>query len=221
MKPLLAMLGLAIVCGCGESKPEPSDRRPIDPKVIDIAADEAVLQAGSVGVGEHAEVRTYVLVDASNTAEHDVIATVTGTISGGISLGKQSLRIPAGGVRTFALVADREPPENAPARIETLTVESAAVPRHPPGVVVENGHVFTDGDRVVAQASIHNTATHPVQAVVAAGFYDASGRIMKRPFSAITIDGGQRFPVQFVGPDGSRRAYIFVGETVYLLNTLH
>jgi hypothetical protein len=67
---------------------------------------------------------------------------------------------------------------------------------------------------VVTGAAI-NTAERPVKAVVIAGFHDADGAPMKRPFTELTIDGGGRYPVRFVGPDGSESGYLFVGDLAY------
>lgn len=209
------VLAAILAGGCDRTSApdkQPTSFAPIAASVIAIAKDTAQVKTGPVGAGDAAHTATYVLVDAKNTADSDVIATLKGTLEGGVTLGNQSIRIPAGGERTFALIAARPSPGAA---IADLTVAAAVVPAYPLRIVVKDGHVFADGDRVIAQAGIHNTTQRKAQVVIVAGFYDAAGHIMKRPFTAVAIDGGETFPVQFVGPQGSRRAYIFVGQVIY------
>ncbi len=46
-------------------------------------------------------------------------------------------------------------------------------------------------------------------------FHDARGQPMTRPFQLLEVGARDRRVVQFVGPEGSTRGTIFVGDTVY------
>lgn len=48
-----------------------------------------------------------------------------------------------------------------------------------------------------------------------ASFHDAHGQPMTRPFQLLEVGARDRRAVQFVGPEGSTRGTIFVGDTVY------
>ena len=51
--------------------------------------------------------------------------------------------------------------------------------------------------------------------MVIGSFHDAHGQPMTRPFQMIEIAASDRRVVQFVGPEGSTRGTIFVGDVIY------
>ena len=60
-----------------------------------------------------------------------------------------------------------------------------------------------------------NEAPRGGSIVVIASFYGADGKPMTRPFSVVWVEPEAGQPVQFVGPSGSTRGTLFIGETVY------
>jgi hypothetical protein len=209
---LISLLVLATL-GC-KSRPA----RQLDLELIRVTSD-ARMRTDTVGDGVHASESTFVLVDAENTASEGAYVTLGGELTSddGQVVGKlkpQSLWIPAGERRTFALVdTERVPrPESTSARI---VVYGALVPTDPPRARIEDLHVFDDHGKAVAQAHLVNDADRIGQIMVIAAFHDAQGRPMTRPFQMISIDRKARRFVQFVGPEGSKTGTIFVGDVVY------
>jgi len=210
---VISLLVLA-ACGCAKSKPA----RQLDLEAIRVTAD-ARLRTDTVGDGQFASTATFVLIDAANTATDGAYVTLGGdlTAAGGEVLGHlkpQSLWIPAGERRTFALVdTERQPrPASASARI---VVRGALVPDEPPKARITDLHTFDDYGKIVVQANLVNDADRIGQIMVIAAFHDAEGRPMTRPFQMIEIDRKQTKAVQFVGPPGSKTGTIFVGDVVY------
>lgn len=209
---VISLLVLAAL-GC-KSRPA----RHLDLDLIRVTTD-ARMRTDTVGEGAHASEATFVLVDAENTAVDGAYVTLGGelTAEDGTVVGRlkpQSLWIPAGERRTFALVdAERVPrPASTSARI---VVHGALVPTEPPRARIEDLHVFDDRGKAVAQAYVVNDADRIGQIMVIAAFHDASGRPMTRPFQMVSIDRKARRVVQFVGPEGSTTGTIFVGDVVY------
>ena len=162
---------------------------------------------------------TFVLVDAENGAGEGAYVTLSGELTddgGGVigTLKAQSLWVPAGERRLFALVDDerKERPASTSARI---VVRGALVPESPPRARIDQLHAFDDYGKVVVQANLVNDADRIGKVVVIAAFHDANGRPMTRPFQIIEIDKKQTKTVQFVGPPGSKTGTIFVGDVVY------
>jgi len=102
----------------------------------------------------------------------------------------QSLWIPGGEIRTFALVdTERKPrPASTSARI---LVRGALVPDEPPKARIADLHLFDDHGKAVVQANLVNDADRLGQIMVIASFHDASGQPMTRPFQMVEIDGKQ------------------------------
>jgi hypothetical protein len=199
---------------CAKSKPA----RQLDLDAIRITGD-ARLRTDTVGEGEFASRSTFVLVDAQNTATDGAYVTLGGdlTAASGEVLGHlkpQSLWVPGGEARTFALVdTERQPrPASASARI---VVRGALIPDEPPKARIADLHVFDDYGKTVVQANLVNDAPRMGQIMVIASFHDADGRPMTRPFQMIEIDKSGTQPVQFVGPPGSKTGTIFVGDVIY------
>ena len=209
----LAFAAVALAGGC-KSKPA----KQLDLDAIRVTGD-ARLRTDKVGDGQFASQSTFVLVDAENAAKEGAYVTLGGdlTTSTGEVLGHlkpQSLWIPGGEKRTFALVENERQarPESASARI---VVRGALIPDEPPKARITDLHVFDDYGKVVVQANLVNDADRIGQIMVIAAFHDAQGRPMTRPFQMIEIDKAQTRPVQFVGPPGSKTGTIFVGDVIY------
>ncbi len=211
--PLL-LIAAALLGACARSKPA----NQLDLDAIRVTSD-ARLRTDTVGAGQFSSTATFVLVDAENTAAAGAYVTLAGdlTASGGEVLGHlkpQSLWIPPGERRTFALVdTERLPrPASTSARI---VVRGALVPDEPPKARIAELHVFDDYGKTVVQANLVNDADRIGQIMVIASFHDADGRPMTRPFQLIEIDRKQTKPVQFVGPQGSKTGTIYVGDVIY------
>lgn len=193
--------------------------RDIDPAMIAVRSQGLRLRTDTVGHDQWQSEATFVLVDAENTAAIDAMVTLGGVLldARGEELGPvrlESLRIPAGGRRTFALIDDgqRSRSEATGARVE---VRGAFAPTYTDSVAVRTGRVFVEGDRLLVAGAVTNTATTAVNAIIFAGFHDADDRPMTRPFTVVQLGPGQSQPVQFTGPVGSKKAYLFVGDAVF------
>ena len=209
-----------VLCVCATGceregwKPKEADRRQI---VVD--GTNMTLQTGSVGTGKHETEATYVLVDAKNPSDMDLSVTLGGQFLDkddkvvGLMI-RQSLRIPSKGVRTFALV-NEERVANARATGATIEVTSAVQLDYEEQITITDLHEYKDGDRIVVKGYVRNTVGRIGRAVVFATFYDAKGRPMKRPSTVFRLERKAKRGVQFVGPPGSVRATLSVGDIVY------
>jgi len=232
------LLLLAVGFACGRSSPA----RNLD--LDRIRVDEARLRTDTVGgdpklygvqPGMNRELRdyieqsneggrfsdqaTFVLVDAENAGDAGAVVTLGGDLrdAAGQALGAlkpESLWIPAGDRRTFALV-DTERKSRPTAAGAKIVVRGALIPEEPPVVHVEDIHTFDDFGKQVVQGLLVNDADRAGQAIVIASFHDVKKQPMTRPFSLIQIAAKQRRTVQFVGPPGSSTATIYVGDTIY------
>jgi len=215
----IATLSLALwlrlwLAGCQASHPA----RQLDLDAIRVSGG-ARMRTDTVGDGKFAETATFVLVDAENTAAEGAYVTLAGSLkdAGGATVGAlklQSLWVPARETRTFALVDDQRAvrPTAAAARI---TVSGAMIPSEPPRAQIAELHEFDDRGKTVVAAYVVNAADRPGQAMVIGAFHDASGEPMTRPFQMIELAAHSRRVVQFVGPPGSTRGTIFVGDVIY------
>ncbi|MGE0546713.1 MAG: hypothetical protein AB7O24_24550 [Kofleriaceae bacterium] len=218
---LVIILALA---ACSKSAPA----RKLDLELIKVPG-AANLRTDTIGDGTFTDVSTFVLVDAQNTATEGAYVTLGGQLTDGSStvlgeLKSQSLWIPAGEIRTFALVdAERVPrPKASAARI---VVHGALVPESPPRVRVSDFRTFAEPNRTIVEGKLVNDADRLGQALVIAAFYDSHGQLMTRPFQNIVVDPQGRMQavdaktptdvVRFVGPPGSVRGTMFVGDIVY------
>ena len=177
------------------------------------------VHAGLVGTGKYEKRATYVLVDAANPGDIDLSVTLGGQfldqdnqVVGQIA--RQSLRIPAKGTRTFALVDDQRE-AHASATGATIEVTSAVQLDYEEQITITDLHEYQDGDRIVVKGYVKNTVGRIGKAVVFATFYDAEERPMKRPSTVFRLERHARRGVQFVGPPGSVRATLSVGDIVY------
>lgn len=207
-----ALLLLALL-GCEASK-----SRELDLSLIEVTPD-AKLRTDKVGEGKFVEEATFVLVDAENHATEGAYVTLAGELAdaSGTVLGElkpQSLWMPAGELRTFALV-DRERKPRPSAAAARIHVRGASIPATPPPARVDQQRELVDNGRIVVQGVLHNDAERAGQIVVIATFHDAEHKPMTRPFSIVRVLGHDTQPVQFVGPEGSQHGTIFVGDVVY------
>jgi len=197
------------------SKREPAQHVNLD--LIRIVGD-ARMRTDTVGEGQFAAQSSFVLVDAENTSGTGAYVTLGGafTDASGAAVGAlkpQSLWIPPNEARTFALVdADREPrPTATSAKIEVR----GALIASPPRAKIVDLHTFDDSGKIVAQATLVNDSDRIGRVIVIASFHGKDDRPMTRPFSLIEIGANQQQHVQFVGPQGSVRGTIYVGDETY------
>jgi hypothetical protein len=179
----------------------------------------ARMRTDTVGDGAFASAATFVLVDAENTAADGAYVTLGGELkdAAGATVGElkpSSLWIPPHESRTFALV-DRERVARPTASAARIKVGGALIPDGPPRAEITELHTFDDRGKIVAQAYVVNTADRPGQIMVIGSFHDAGGQPMTRPFQMIELAAHDRRVVQFVGPAGSTRGTIFVGDAIF------
>jgi hypothetical protein len=215
--PWLALAAALLLAAC--ERPTTPASKPLDLSLIKVRSDRQHLRTDNVGHDQWESRATFVLVDAENTATTDALVTLGGALldADGKEIGPlrlESLRIPPGGRRTFALIDkdQRERPAAASARIE---VRGAFTPGYDPPVVISKGKVFIDGDRVVVGGTVINTMPRTAKAIIMAAFYDADDRPLTRPFTLFQLGANQQDTAQFVGPPGSKKAYLFAGDAVY------
>jgi hypothetical protein len=165
----------------------------------------------------HGEGRaTFVLFDADNRSRDEAVVTLGGEWldAAGKPLGplrKESLRIPGGARRTFALIDGDYEPQPAAVRARVVVVD-ASIAEHQAPFHITEGHVYQDQGRAVVAGYVVNDSERGGRAVVLAGFHDADGKPMTRPFTVYEVGGHEKRPARFVGPPGSKTAYIFVGD---------
>jgi len=211
---LTLTLALGGIGGCRRSSPA----RSLDLDLIRVSGD-ARMRTDRVGDGPFEETATFVLADAENRAAEGAYVTLGGALvdAAGADAGTlkpQSLWIPAGASRTFALVDEERKPRPT-AKTARIEVRGALVPLDPPRAHIEELHSFVDRDRIIVQAYLVNDADRPGQIVVIGAFHDGDNRPMTRPFEILEAAAGSRQVVRFIGPPESRRGTIFVGDVVY------
>jgi hypothetical protein len=208
---------LAVIALTAAGCQRPSSRR-LDPASIWVSA-EAKVRSDTVGEGRFASQASFVLVDAENRADEPALITLGGSWKDerGATLGAlraESLWIPAGGRRMFALV-DKERVLRPAARGAEILVYGAVVATRPPVMRVEGERSFDDYGKLVVQATLFNDANRAGSAVVLAAFYDAQHVPMARRFTVVPIEGTSSLPLQLAGPPGSRYGTIYLGDLVY------
>lgn len=211
------ILGLFLLSAClGGVKEAPS----VDTELIKLELGTMHLETSSVGIGKFKAPATFALIDVVNQAKLPVDLTLGGTLLNDNNevVGEfrhQWLRMPSeGGRRTFALVDNKQEAHPDAIRAE-IKIVKATEATHPMGVVVEDGHVFDDRGRVVVTGFVVNTTERDARAIVIASFYDKRGAPIQRPSTHITLDRGQKRGMQFVGPEGSTSATLYIGEVLF------
>ena len=179
---------------------------------------EARMRTDTDGEAQHASESSFVLVDAQNASQTGAYVTLGGafTDASGAEVGPlkpQSLWIPPSETRTFALVdAERVPrPTATSAKIEVR----GALIASPPRAKIIDLHTFDDDGKVVLQASLVNDADRIGRIIVIASFHGKDGRPMTRPFNLVEIGAKRTQNVQFVGPPGSVRGQLYIGDETY------
>lgn len=162
---------------------------------------------------------SFVLVDAENTASEGGYVALRGSLvdATGAVVGRlrpEELYMPAGSSRTFVLLdADELPrPTATGAKVE---VGSAIRLKRGNTIKITDETIHPDHDRVVAAANVTNSATKSAKVIVLASFHDANGKPLTRPFDVISIGAGATRAVRFVGPAGSTKGAVYLGQVTY------
>jgi hypothetical protein len=166
-----------------------------------------------------AKAATFVLVDVDNRDQQDAIVTLGGVLVDGDGqevgrLAPAALRIPAGARRTFALI-DSEKRARPTATDARLDVREVAHPAYPEPVRITDGEVSREGGQVVASGTVENLTDKPAQVIIIAGFQDAAGKPLTRPFALYQLGPRAKKPALFTGPPGTATGYIFVGQVEF------
>jgi hypothetical protein len=206
------LLLLVALVSC--AKPESNQ---LDFDLIRVTND-ARLRTDTVGGGKFTDLATFVLVEAENTSKQGAYVTLGGELTdeAGKSVGElraQSLWIPGGELRTFALIDKLRKPR-PDAKAAKIYVRGAKLGKPPPARVDRIRQV-DDTDKVIIQGVVTNEAKRGGNVMVIATFYGPDGKPMTRPFSLLWIDKQAEQPVQFVGPIGSKRGTLFIGDVAY------
>jgi hypothetical protein len=213
---LAIALSLVALVGCRSKNTWQRDELPYDQIVV--APERVSLQSGRVGAGRWETDATFVLAAARNSSDRDADVSLAGdliTADGTrYPLHVESLRVPGGGERTFALV-DKEQKARPDAVRAEVRVTGAMLPDYPPPVAVTDGAVHQDQGRAVVAGNVVNTAARECQVSVMAAFYDAAGVPLQRPFTVFKLGPNGKRGTQFVGPPGSVSAQLYVGEVNY------
>jgi hypothetical protein len=194
----LNLVALLLLCAC--SKAEKVDDQP---QAITVLGAGAVVKHGAVGTSG-GEAASYVLVDVRNDSKVDRLVTLSGTL-GAAQLGADELRVPAGAVRTYALVAD-----GGGAR-PSFQVEHAIAVDYAEAITLADRRE-KHGDLVVATAVATNGTERAASVVFACAFHDAAGAVLARPFTVAELGPGATQTLRFEGPKESAKADIFVGQ---------
>jgi hypothetical protein len=194
-----------------------NEARQLDQALIRVTSD-ARLRTDTIGGGQHTDLSTFVLVEAENTSSQGAYVTLGGELTdeAGTQVGElraQSLWVPGGELRTFALVdKQRKPrPDAKAARIYVRGAKLGA----PPPATVHGVRQLDDHGKAIVQATVKNEAHRGGNIMVIASFYGPDGKPMTRPFSMLWVDKQAELPVQFVGPPGSVRGTVFIGDVAY------
>lgn len=212
-----ALVVLAVIAISASGACKKREHREVAHDLIRVTND-ARLRTDAIGEGQWVEQATFVLIEAENTSKDGAYVTLAGELADdkGTQVGElkpQSLWVPAGAIRTFALVdAERKPRPNA--RGARIYVRGARI-GPPPPAHVDDVRQIVDGDKLVLQGILRNDAERGGNLLVVATFYAPDGRPMTRPFSLLWVAPRGELPVQFVGPAGSTRGTLFIGDAAY------
>jgi hypothetical protein len=204
---------LCLLCACSRAEKRVVDDKPT---AVAVDAEHALIKTGMVGTENKAD-GTYVLVDVKNNSGEDRLIGVVGKLLDGDgkevgALHWDEMRVPAGAIRTFALVS-KDPVAGAVGA--TYRVVRAEAVAHPAEIVIEEATTPRQDGALVAAGWLRNREQRGGSAVAAATFYGADGKILARPFTIVRIPPGARRPVRFVGSKEATEAALFVGEVVF------
>ena len=197
---------------------EKSTNRKLDLDLVRVTSD-AKLRTDTVGDATFTETATFVLVDAENTGHEGAYITLGGELQDAAGqfvsdFKPQSIWIPPGEVRTYALV-DRTRQPRPTAAAARIVVRSATIPESPPPARVDQIREVEDNGKLVVQGVLHNDGRRRGDIMVIASFHGADGRPMTRPFDVIKLEAHADQPVQFVSPPGAKHGTIYVGDMVF------
>ena len=209
----LASAALAALVACGKASPT---AEPV-PAGLAVVDGTATVRHGAVGGRVNRQDTTYVLVDVENDSGTDRVVAVDGTLkdAAGKDLGPlavDEMRVPAGQIRTFALLFTRVAREGAGAAVRVRRAEAVTYPEPVTIALVEAAR---DGDVYAVTARAKNTLARHALATVCATFYDAGGAILARPFIGLELDPSASRPYRFDGPKEAVRAAVFVYEVTF------
>ncbi len=194
----------------------------LDSSVIEVATSRLHLRHVKVGLeAKHTAPATVVMIDVRNKHTKDVSVTLGGKLFDKDkkqigTLTKQSLRVPKGAWRMFALV-DSTNKVHKNADGASVSVVGVHQLDHAEEILIDKPRTFKDKhvDRVILQGDVRNAGKGFARVLVIAAFYDKDGLPMERPFSELRLKIGETKSVQFVGPPGSVRGEIFPGTTTW------
>jgi hypothetical protein len=212
-RPAALVALVLVLAGCERVPPAPAAA----PEAIAIDPAAIVVKTGPIGAGEAPASATYALVPAQNRGARDLVVTLRGQLEAGgarHALLPETLRVPAGGERVFALVDAEQATRPAGGRAVVEVTGAQAVDFAPP-VTVRDGRVVQDQGRAVVAANLENTAALEARVPVIAAFYGADGKPLERPFTIVVLAAGGRRGIQLVGPVGSTGAQLYLGEVQY------
>ena len=209
---------MAGAVGCRGSASAPPDE--VNHDKVEVESSTLVVKTGPVGLPRFRKQASYVLVEAKNLAQGDLLVSLAGSLvdAGGRTVGTlapESLRIPAGGSRLFALTDDHQAarPRASSARIRVTGAQALS---YAPLVRVTDGHVYPYQGAADVNGYVINTSRYRVRAVVMFAFYDQDGRPMKREFTVFDLDPGGKRGAHRLGPPGSHSGLMYVGDETSL-----
>lgn len=190
----------------------------LDPELISVSP-AVTMRTDTVGEGEHSATASFVLVEAENRATQAATVSLSGTFRDehGAELGRlraESLWMPAGGRRLFALV-DRDRLPRPGARGAQIVVSGVRAATRPPIMRLEGERSHDDFGKIIVYGTLINDADRPGRAMVFGAFFDRTDQPMTRPFVIVPIAARSTLPVHLVGPPGSTRGMLFLGDLVY------
>ncbi|HEY1550059.1 MAG TPA: hypothetical protein VGG28_19665 [Kofleriaceae bacterium] len=184
-----------------------------------VVTPDAKLRTDTVGEGQFAQRASFVLVDAENTANEGAVVSLGGQLTDdhGAMIGElkpQSLYVPAGEMRTFALVDAGQTPR-PDARAAHIVVRTATIPTYPPPAHVDQIREIEDNGKLVVQGVLHNDSDKRGEIEVIASFHASDRTPLTRPFTLLHLQAHEQQTVQFVSGSGASRGTIFVGDVSY------
>jgi hypothetical protein len=184
-----------------------------------VVTPDAKLRTDTVGDGQFSQRASFVLVDAQNTASDGAVVSLGGQLTDdhGTTVGQlkpQSLFVPAGEMRTFALVDAAQTPR-PDARAAHIVVRTATIPTYPPPAHVDQIREIEDNGKLVVQGVLHNDSDKRGEIEVIASFHASDRTPLTRPFTLLHLQAHEQQTVQFVSTPGAAHGTIFVGDVSY------
>lgn len=212
--PFPLVIGLALAAAsCQVPRAEA-----LDPELISVSP-KVTMRTDTVGEGEHSANASFVLVEAENRGTQAATVSLSGTFRDehGETLGvlrAESLWMPAGGRRLFALV-DRDRQPRPTARGAQIVVSGVRAAPRPPIMHIEGERSHDDFGKIIVYGTLVNDADRAGRAMLFGAFFDDKDKPMTRPFVVVPIAAKSTLPVHLVGPAGSRRGALYLGDLVY------